>query len=65
MPELTIAGQTISAADDGNLLDTLLAAGLAIPYSCRAGSCHACLLRCTAGEPLDARPARVSVSDRR
>ena len=64
MPELTIAGQIIRAADDANLLDTLLAAGLAIPYSCRAGSCHACLLRCTAGEPLDARPDALTPAQR-
>lgn len=62
MPEITIAGQTISAAEDANLLDTLLAAGLPIPYSCRAGSCHACLLRCAAGAPLDARPEALSAA---
>ncbi|EPN45970.1 hypothetical protein A244_24659, partial [Pseudomonas syringae pv. actinidiae ICMP 18807] len=30
----------------GNLLDALNHAGVPVPYSCRAGSCHACLVRC-------------------
>ncbi|MBF7730527.1 iron-sulfur-binding ferredoxin reductase [Pseudomonas sp. N040] len=64
MPEITVAGQCIHAAEHANLLDTLLAAGLAIPYSCRAGSCHACLVRCTAGEPLDALPEALTPSQR-
>ena len=62
VPELNVAGQCISAADGANLLDTLLAAGLAIPYSCRAGSCHACLVRCTAGELLDAKPDALTLA---
>lgn len=64
MPELHIAGKSISAADNANLLDTLLAAGLAIPYSCRAGSCHACMVRCTQGEPLDEKPNALSAEQR-
>jgi len=62
--ELLIAGKSINAADNANLLDTLLAAGLAIPYSCRAGSCHACMVRCTQGELLDAKPDALSAAQR-
>jgi NAD(P)H-flavin reductase/ferredoxin len=64
VPEITVAGQRLSAADGANLLDTLLAAGLKIPYSCRAGSCHACLLRCAAGELLDALPQALTPAQR-
>jgi ferredoxin-NADP reductase len=64
MPEIKVAGRSISAAQDANLLDTLLAAGLAIPYSCRAGSCHACMVRCTQGELQDEKPDALSAQQR-
>src|SRR5690606_14669618 len=48
-----------------NLLDTLLANGVRVPYSCRAGSCHACLVRCVAGDVLDAQPEALSDARRR
>ncbi|MGY2498369.1 2Fe-2S iron-sulfur cluster-binding protein, partial [Klebsiella pneumoniae] len=35
-----------------------------MPYSCRAGSCHACLVRCVAGEPLDRQPEALAVDKR-
>lgn len=47
-----------------NLLDALNSAGLNVPYSCRAGSCHACLVRCLKGDPQDARPDAL-VADQR
>lgn len=56
MPELRVAGRRLSVEPAANLLDALLAGGLSVPYSCRAGSCHACLVRCLHGEPLDAKP---------
>lgn len=64
MPEIHIAGKTVSAVDNANLLDVLLAAGLPIPYSCRAGSCQACMLRCTQGELLDEKPDALSAQQR-
>ena len=64
MPELRAGDRCLTVAANANLLDTLLAAGLAIPYSCRAGSCHACLVRCTRGEPLDAKPEALTVEQR-
>lgn len=56
MPELEVAGKRWTVAPASNLLDALNAEGCNVPYSCRAGSCHACLVRCLAGEPADARP---------
>lgn len=64
MPELTIAGRIIPAAEHANLLDTLLAAGLPVPFSCRAGSCHACLVRCSRGEPQDRLPGALGDAQR-
>lgn len=56
MPELRAAERCLEVAPASNLLDSLLAAGIAVPYSCRAGSCHACLVRCVGGELLDGKP---------
>ena len=56
MPELRAADRCLEVAPASNLLDSLLAAGIAVPYSCRAGSCHACLVRCVGGELLDGKP---------
>jgi NAD(P)H-flavin reductase/ferredoxin len=56
MPELRVAERGLEVAPASNLLDSLLAAGIAVPYSCRAGSCHACLVRCVRGELLDGKP---------
>ncbi|ANC04767.1 iron-sulfur-binding ferredoxin reductase [Pseudomonas putida] len=56
MPDLRVGERCISVPTGSNLLDALNGAGLNVPYSCRAGSCHACLVRCVDGEPQDARP---------
>lgn len=56
MPELRAGGQLWEVATGSNLLDALRGKGIAIPYSCRAGSCHACLVRCSQGELQDQRP---------
>jgi Ferredoxin len=47
-------------ANGSNLLDALNEAGLNVPYSCRAGSCHACLVHCLGGQPLDAMPEALA-----
>lgn len=52
-------------ANGSNLLDALNDAGLNVPFSCRAGSCHACLVRCLKGEPQDARPQALDLARRR
>lgn len=64
MPELWAAERCIAVPAGNNLLDSLLAAGIAVPYSCRAGSCHACLVRCVRGELLDAKPHALDDAQR-
>ncbi|WP_417775416.1 iron-sulfur-binding ferredoxin reductase [Stutzerimonas xanthomarina] len=64
MPEITCGGRTWHVANGSNLLDALNDAGLNVPFSCRAGSCHACLVRCLRGEPLDARPQALDLTRR-
>lgn len=60
MSELHVADQCWPVASGSNLLDALNQAGIAVPYSCRAGSCHACLVRCVQGEPADLKPEALS-----
>lgn len=64
MPELRVGDRQWSVASSANLLDALNGAGIPVPYSCRAGSCHACLVRCISGEPLDALPQALDESKR-
>ncbi|MFJ7885581.1 iron-sulfur-binding ferredoxin reductase [Pseudomonas sp. NPDC096917] len=64
MPELHVADKRWSVADGSNLLDALNQAGVSVPYSCRAGSCHACLVRCVQGEPLDLKPDALNRTQR-
>ncbi|WP_407295646.1 iron-sulfur-binding ferredoxin reductase [Stutzerimonas zhaodongensis] len=56
MPEITHGDRTWLVAEGSNLLDALNGAGVRVPFSCRAGSCQACLVRCVRGEPQDDRP---------
>jgi NAD(P)H-flavin reductase/ferredoxin len=64
MPELCVGERQWAVPSGSNLLDALNEAGLNVPYSCRAGSCHACLVRCLDGLPVDARPAALSATQR-
>jgi NAD(P)H-flavin reductase/ferredoxin len=64
MPDLSVGEQHWPVAAGSNLLDALNAQGMNVPYSCRAGSCHACLVRCVAGEPVDANPEALAASQR-
>ncbi|MFF3703230.1 MULTISPECIES: iron-sulfur-binding ferredoxin reductase [Pseudomonas] len=64
MPELCVGERSWQVAEGSNLLDALNEAGVGVPYSCRAGSCHACLVRCLAGVPGDARPDALSEGKR-
>ncbi|NVZ70343.1 iron-sulfur-binding ferredoxin reductase [Pseudomonas costantinii] len=63
MPELYVGERHWSVTAGSNLLDTLNQAGVAVPYSCRAGSCHACLVRCQ-GEVEDKQPDALSPAQR-
>lgn len=62
MPELRALGRTARPASGSNLLDALLAMDVAVPWSCRAGNCQACLVRCEAGEPADGQPDALPAS---
>ncbi|MFJ9989126.1 iron-sulfur-binding ferredoxin reductase [Pseudomonas putida] len=64
MPDLLVGERRISVSTGSNLLDALNGAGLNVPYSCRAGSCHACLVRCLDGEPEDALPEALQADKR-
>jgi NAD(P)H-flavin reductase/ferredoxin len=64
MPEIRVGDRQWAVVASSNLLDALNTAGFAVPYSCRAGSCHACLVRCLAGEPLDALPQALDANKR-
>ena len=60
MPDLICHGRRWTVPEGSNLLDALNTAGIGVPFSCRAGSCQACLVRCLEGEPLDSRPEALS-----
>jgi NAD(P)H-flavin reductase len=64
VPELSVGDRHWPVAPASNLLDALRQAGFAVPYSCRAGSCHACLVRCRQGEPEDAKPQALAAEQR-
>ena len=65
MPEVRVGDRQWSVAAGSNLLDALNSNGVAVPYSCRAGSCHACLVQCVQGLPSDSRPDALSAEQRR
>ena len=64
MPELRVGERHWSVAAGSNLLDALNQNGVPVPYSCRAGSCHACLVQCVRGLPSDSRPDALSAQQR-
>lgn len=64
MPQLHVGERSWSVASASNLLDDLNHAGVPVPYSCRTGSCHACLVRCVRGEPEDALPNALPAEKR-
>lgn len=64
MPELCVGEHRWTVPAASNLLDALNDAGCAVPYSCRAGSCHACLVRCLDGLPEDAKPDALAADKR-
>jgi NAD(P)H-flavin reductase/ferredoxin len=64
MPELRVGERRWTVDAGSNLLDSLNQAGISVPYSCRAGSCHACLVQCIEGEPVDALPEALDAGQR-
>ena len=51
MPLITLSGRTYKTRQDRSLLESLLEQDVAIPYSCRSGYCHACLIKADKGTP--------------
>ena len=52
MSQYNVQGSTIgsvSVRPGETLLDACLRQGVALAFSCRGGTCHTCLMRCTAG----------------
>ena len=51
MPLITFAGRVYQASSRISLLDTLLSENAPVPYSCRSGYCHSCLMKAEKGTP--------------
>ena len=51
MPLITFAGRIYKASSTIPLLDTLLSKNALVPYSCRSGFCHSCLMKTEKGKP--------------
>lgn len=51
MYSITYNKKTYLCREDESVLDTLLRNGINAPFSCKEGSCHACLLHCITGQP--------------
>ncbi len=64
MPDIRVGERRLAVAAGSNLLDALLAGGIAVPHSCRAGSCHACLVHCLQGEVDDTLPEALDPARR-
>ncbi len=43
MPTITYQTHSVVARSDETILDACLRAGITLPFSCRAGTCHSCL----------------------
>ena len=50
MAQLTWAGRCLTVAPGQTVLDTLLAAGEPVSFSCKTGVCGSCLLQATSGD---------------
>lgn len=49
MPSITFSDQTLACDAGDTVLETLLSAGLDVPYSCQTGACQTCLMKATSG----------------
>ena len=52
MAELKFLDSLYAVDGYDTVLKTLLRNGHAVPYACRGGYCHACLMKATAGQPM-------------
>lgn len=51
MPIVEYANRRYESRPGESVLDTLVRGGANIPFSCRKGSCHTCLLQAVSGDP--------------
>lgn len=51
MTSITYSGKRYACRDNESMLDAFLRHGVNVPFSCKNGVCHACLLRSTGGKP--------------
>lgn len=51
MTRVTFEGRRYPLTEGESVLDALVRGGAHIPFSCRKGTCHACLLRASEGDP--------------
>ncbi|MGI9283038.1 MAG: 2Fe-2S iron-sulfur cluster-binding protein [Endozoicomonas sp.] len=51
MPVITLSNRAYPVNKNKYLLDSLLEEGEKIPFSCRSGVCHACMLKADFGQP--------------
>ncbi len=61
MAEIRLGDEIFECADGQSVLDTLLASGRDIPYSCKTGLCLTCMMRCTDGRLPDS--TQVGIKD--
>jgi CDP-4-dehydro-6-deoxyglucose reductase len=50
MALIQYGGRSLPALEGESVLDCLLRHGIAIPHSCKAGACQACMVQCRGGE---------------
>lgn len=49
MAEISFNNQRLQSEDGESVLDALLRNNIEVPYSCKAGVCQTCMMRCTQG----------------
>ncbi len=61
MPKITLDNQSYSCSNEQTLLEALLSQNVDVPYGCRQGICHSCLMRSMDAVPPD--EAQVGLKD--
>ncbi|MCH9698345.1 MAG: 2Fe-2S iron-sulfur cluster binding domain-containing protein [Gammaproteobacteria bacterium] len=51
MPKVTLDNQTYDCGTNQTILETLLTHQVDVPYGCRQGICHSCMMQSTEGTP--------------
>jgi ferredoxin/truncated hemoglobin YjbI len=57
MATIVYQGREYAAKPEESVLDVFLRYGITVPFSCRKGTCHVCLLRCVDGTVSEASQA--------